>query len=176
VQRDVTHFRGTPERVHNFHFLSTIVQCNTTDLSIVWAVRRAAEQAHAAKVLAASIETPLATDIAAVVATPSIIPLVVFSGSVLGILASFGGGVAMRPAVIGDLFGTKYVGVITAQQLGVLVPSAFIGPRVANYFRDVNIRAGIDDLSMRVDPAVFERAFGTGRDNLQLLVDSNSIS
>ena len=58
---------------------------------------------------------------------PGMLPLGVFCGSVFLVLASFGGAAATRPALTGDLFGTKNVGVLTARQLSVVMPAAYVG-------------------------------------------------
>jgi len=58
--------------------------------------------------------------------SPSLLPLGVFCGSVCLVLSSFGGAAATRPALTGDLFGTKNVGVLTARQLSVVLPAAYV--------------------------------------------------
>ena len=64
------------------------------------------------------------------------LPLAAYILGVCGVLSSFGGTAATRPALTSDLFGTKNVGVLTAQQLSVVMPAAFCGPKIASYFRE----------------------------------------
>jgi len=120
-------------------------------LGIVWSIHRCVEQ-------------------------PSVLPLAVFSGCTLGILSVFGGSTANRPAMIGDLFGLKSLGVITARQLSVVLPSAFLGPRIVAYYRDQSTVEAISDLSTKIDDETFHHAFGATKDALPTLIDSKAVT
>lgn len=60
-------------------------------------------------------------------------------------------------ALIGDLFGTKNVGVMTARQLSVVMPAAFVGPKVAAYFREKSMNESVIELSSKVDDSKNEQ-------------------
>lgn len=79
------------------------------------------------------------------------LPLAVFSGGVCLIIASFGGAAATWPAITADLFGTKYVGIIQARQLSVVLPAAFLGPRLVTSLREGGIQQALRDLAAQVD-------------------------
>jgi len=102
--------------------------------------------------------------------------LVLFTVSVYGILTSFGGAAATRPPLCGDLFGSKYVGIMTARQLSVVMPAAFIGPKVVGYFREKSIREAILDLTSKTDDSAFIKAFGAGKDQINLLIEKKTLT
>eukprot|EP00947_MAST-08B_sp_MAST-8B-sp1_P001349 g1349.t1 len=109
-------------------------------------------------------------------ATHNAIWLYVFSGGVLGIMSSFGGAVAARPAMTGDLFGTKNVGVLTARQLSVVAPAAFLGPKISLMLREDAIGDAIHGLAPLVPPTDFTHAFGLPPDQLDLLVQQKTVT
>ena len=109
-------------------------------------------------------------------ATHNAIWLYVFSGGVLGIMSSFGGAVAARPAMTGDLFGTKNVGVLTARQLSVVAPAAFLGPKISLMLREDAIGDAIHGLAPLVPPTDFTHAFGLPPDQLDLLVEQKTVT
>lgn len=110
------------------------------------------------------------------IGTGSLIPLGVFSGCVLTILSIFGGTSATRPAFAADLFGNKNVGEITARSLSVVLPAAFLGPKLASYFRQEAMSDSIRDLASKVPDDVFFRAFSVGKDQLELLISQKTIT
>ncbi len=77
-------------------------------------------------------------------------------------LRSFGGSAATRPALAGDVFGTKNVGILTARQVGrctargadiasaqlsVAMPAAYLGPKLVTYFREQHLANAAMDIS-----------------------------
>jgi len=120
-------------------------------LSIVWSIHKCVEE-------------------------PSILPLAVFTGSSLGVLAVFGGSTANRPAIIGDLYGLKSMGTITARQLSVVLPSAYLGPKIVASFREDAIHDSIVELSSKVSDIAFQNAFGTTKASLPELIESKTVS
>lgn len=119
--------------------------------AIVWSIHRAAEH-------------------------PGVLPLGVFCGSVFLILASFGGAAATRPAMTGDVFGTKHVGVMTARQLSVVMPAAFLGPKIATTLRASSMNEAMADLTAKIDESAFVQAFGAGREQLDELVAAHTVT
>jgi len=133
--------------------------------------------------------------------TGSLVPLGVFSGCVLTILSIFGGTSATRPAFAADLFGNKNVGQsfssintvlppfshlflclisgageITARSLSVVLPAAFLGPKIASTFRQEAMSDSIRELSAKVPDEMFFKAFSVGKDQLDLLISQKTIT
>jgi hypothetical protein len=108
--------------------------------------------------------------------SPSTLPLAVFTGSVMGIMASFGGTAAARPALCGDLFGLKHVGMLSARQLSVVMPAALAGPRIVATMRESASGDAIRDLASKVDDEAFANAFAAGKDQLDLLIEHNTVT
>jgi MFS family permease len=106
----------------------------------------------------------------------SILPLIVFCGSVFGIVSVFGGTAATRPALVADMFGSKNVTALTARQLTVVMPAAYVGPKLTAYFREQSIHSACVDLSSKVDAAHFERAFGAPHEKLPELLDAKTVT
>lgn len=109
-------------------------------------------------------------------ASPSVLSLAAFSAGVCGIISSFGGAAATWPAITGDLWGTKNVGILAARQLSVVLPAAFIGPRLVTALRERGIRNAIYDLAAAVPDATFEKAFGASKDHLETLIQSKAVT
>lgn len=109
-------------------------------------------------------------------ATPSVVPLGIFCLSVGGILSCFGGSVAMRPPMCGDLFGTKNVGLMSAYQLSVVMPASFAGPQIVAYMRDSGMHDAITDLTAKLPPGRFEEVFGAAPEQLDLLVANRTVT
>jgi hypothetical protein len=106
----------------------------------------------------------------------TILPLITYVFGVCGVLAAFGGTAATRPALAADIFGNKHVGIITAQQLSVVMPAAFAGPWIASYFREKSLRSSATELAALVDPARFKQAFGATLDQLPALLDAKTVT
>ena len=107
---------------------------------------------------------------------PTVLPLAVFTGSVMGIMASFGGTAAARPALCGDLFGLKHVGMLSARQLSVVLPAAMAGPRIVATMRESASYEAMQDLASKIDDEAFFKAFASGKDQLQLLMEQNTVT
>lgn len=109
-------------------------------------------------------------------AAPSVLSLSVFCGAVCGIIANFGGAAATWPAVSADLWGSRLVGVLQARQLAVVLPAAFIGPRLVTMLRERGIAAALKDLTSQVPDDIFYKAFGASKDSLDLLIASKTVT
>ena len=107
---------------------------------------------------------------------PSAVPLAVFYGSVLGIISSFGGAAAGRPALIGDLYGLKNVGNLAARQLSVVMPAAFLGPYIVATMRESAAATAIKDLCQQIDEQTFVNAFATDKDQLDMLIEQKTVT
>lgn len=107
---------------------------------------------------------------------PGILPLSVFTLSVMGILSSFGGAAATSPALMGDLFGLKNVATLAGRQLSVVLPAAFLGPKACAMLREDAISASVKDLASKVDPQAFQAAFGAGIDQLESLAAQKTVT
>lgn len=109
-------------------------------------------------------------------AEPSTLSLTLFSVSVLGIMSNFGGTPALRPAIIGDLFGTKYITENTATQLFATLPAAVAGPRLAAVLREKSMNDACHDLCTKVSDSDFVQAFGNTKDQIDLLITQNTVT
>ena len=107
---------------------------------------------------------------------PSALPLAVFYGSVLGIISSFGGAAAGRPALIGDLYGLKNVGNLAARQLSVVMPAAFLGPYIVATMRESASIDAIKELCLNIDDSAFTNAFAAGKDQLDTLIEQKTVT
>jgi hypothetical protein len=103
-------------------------------------------------------------------AEPSALALGVFTASTMAIISSFGGSAAMRPALCGDLFGMKHVGVNSARQLSVVLPAAFAGPAMVAALRESSTRDALVDLAAKLDPSRFASEFGAPVEALDQLI------
>lgn len=101
-------------------------------------------------------------------------PLVVFCGSVFVIMSSFGGTTAVRPALVGDMFGMKWVSQITSRQLAVVCPASLVGPQLAFYLRQRSINQASADLANKIPDSHFQQAFGSSKDTLPQLIESKT--
>eukprot|EP00494_Astrolonche_serrata_P032504 UN32773 len=104
------------------------------------------------------------------------LPLYAFCGVTWGILLSFGGSVATRPAYAGDIFGMQNVAAFTARQLSVVLPAAFAGPKITSYIRDKSISEAIHDLTQKISDEDFFHHFSTTKDHLEELITNKSIT
>ncbi len=109
-------------------------------------------------------------------AQPGPVPLAVFTASTFGILSIFGGSTAQRPAFTGDLFGLNSMGVVVSRQLSVVLPSAYLGPKIVAHFRSEATEEAVRDLATKVDDRDFELAFGVGKDRLAELLEHKTVS
>jgi MFS transporter, OFA family, oxalate/formate antiporter len=74
--------------------------------------------------------------LAAFLVLPSVTSAVVFQILIYAILTFYGGGFALLPAFIGDLFGTKQLGAIHGYLLTSWSMAGVVGPMVVAYVRD----------------------------------------
>ena len=88
----------------------------------------------------------------------------------------YGAGFATIPAYLADIFGTRYVGGIHGRLLTAWSTAGVLGPLAITSLRDSAIASAIDDLAAIVDPMAFQAAFCAGVDQLQTLVDQNTVT
>eukprot|EP00283_Hemiselmis_rufescens_P008528 CAMPEP_0173433144 /NCGR_PEP_ID=MMETSP1357-20121228/10699_1 /TAXON_ID=77926 /ORGANISM="Hemiselmis rufescens, Strain PCC563" /LENGTH=286 /DNA_ID=CAMNT_0014397825 /DNA_START=207 /DNA_END=1067 /DNA_ORIENTATION=- len=108
--------------------------------------------------------------------TGSVLPLYAFYGSTLLMISFYGGLASLMPAYISDLFGLKHVGAIHGRLMTAWSAAAVIGPNVLSYLRRSSYNSACADLSSKVDPAAFERAFGAPVERLEELVNANTVT
>ncbi len=106
---------------------------------------------------------------------PSVMWLVLFYGATMIIFTMYGGGFATIPAYLADVFGTLHVGGIHGRLLTAWSTAGVLGPFAITYLRQQSVDNAISDLAARVDPSVFIQTFGAGVDQLQALVDANTV-
>ncbi|ACB94630.1 OFA family MFS transporter [Beijerinckia indica] len=68
-----------------------------------------------------------------------------FVGALCIIVSMYGGGFALAPAYLADMFGTQFVGAIHGRLLTAWSTAGIIGPVVVNYIREINKAAGVPD-------------------------------
>ena len=88
----------------------------------------------------------------------------------------YGGGFATIPAYLADIFGTRYVGGIHGRLLTAWSTAGVLGPLAITSLRQNSVNNAITDLMTRIDPAAFRAQFGAPVDQLQLLVEQNSVT
>ena len=106
----------------------------------------------------------------------SVLPLVAFTGGMLGVQSCDGGTKGTRPAIVADMFGTKYLTTMCAAQLLVVPFASTLGPQITMRLRDGSMRDSIEALSARVDDATFAAAFGAGKEQLPSLVQNKVVT
>lgn len=102
--------------------------------------------------------------------------LVLFYGVVLVIMTMYGGGFATIPAYLADLFGSKFVGGIHGRLLTAWSTAGVLGPLAITKLRESSRRDAIENLAGKVDPQAFQEQFGTGIDQLQLLIQKKTVT
>jgi hypothetical protein len=108
--------------------------------------------------------------------SPSVVWLVYFYAATMIIFTMYGGGFATIPAYLADVFGTRYVGGIHGRLLTAWSTAGVLGPWAITSLREHSIRDSVDELVAKVDPVAFERAFGAGLDQLDLLLEQNTVT
>ncbi len=108
--------------------------------------------------------------------SPSVVWLVYFYAATLIIFTMYGGGFATIPAYLADIFGTRYVGGIHGRLLTAWSTAGVLGPLAITSLRESSIRRAVDDLAATVDPAAFQTTFGAGLEQLELLVEQNTVT
>ncbi|HIO22150.1 MAG TPA: MFS transporter [Nitrospirales bacterium] len=108
--------------------------------------------------------------------SPAVLWLIYFYAVTMIIFTMYGGGFATIPAYLADIFGTRYVGGIHGRLLTAWSTAGVLGPLTITSLRDSAIANAIKDLAAIVDPVAFQAAFGAGVDQLQTLVDQNTVT
>jgi MFS family permease len=108
--------------------------------------------------------------------SPSVVWLVYFYAATMIIFTMYGGGFATIPAYLADVFGTRYVGGIHGRLLTAWSTAGVLGPWAITSLREHSIRRSVDELVAKIDPAMFERTFGTGLEQLDLLLAQNTVT
>ncbi|MBL4820729.1 MAG: OFA family MFS transporter [Gammaproteobacteria bacterium] len=108
--------------------------------------------------------------------SPSIVWLVYFYAATMIIFTMYGGGFATMPAYIADIFGPRYVGGIHGRILTAWSTAGVLGPLAITSLRQNSIDNAIDDLMSVIDPAAFLAQFGAPVNQLQLLIEQNSVT
>ena len=108
--------------------------------------------------------------------SPTVLWLVYFYAATMIIFTMYGGGFATIPAYLADMFGTRYVGGIHARLLTAWSTAAVLGPLAITSLRDSASTTAINNLSATIDPARFRSTFGAELDQLEQLVDQNTVT
>jgi len=108
--------------------------------------------------------------------SPAVLWLIYFYAITMIIFTMYGGGFATIPAYLADIFGTRYVGGIHGRLLTAWSTAGVLGPLTITSLRDSASANAIKDLAAIVDPVAFQAAFGAGVDQLQTLVDQNTVT
>ncbi|RME35561.1 MAG: MFS transporter [Gammaproteobacteria bacterium] len=109
-------------------------------------------------------------------AHPAVVWLVYFYAATMIIFTMYGGGFSTIPAYLADIFGTKYVGGIHGRLLTAWSTAGVLGPLIITSLRESSMKEAITKLVERIDPAVFERTFGAGIDQLDALVEAKTVT
>lgn len=107
---------------------------------------------------------------------PAMVWLVYFYAATMIIFTMYGGGFATIPAYLADVFGTRYVGGIHGRLLTAWSTAGVLGPLAITSLRENAIQDAIQDLVTKVDPAEFQRVFGAGLDQLDVLVEQKTVT
>jgi hypothetical protein len=107
---------------------------------------------------------------------PAVVWLVYFYAATMIIFTMYGGGFATIPAYLADIFGTRYVGGIHGRLLTAWSTAGVLGPLAITSLRESAIAEAIDELAAAVDPAAFAATFGAGLDQLELLVQQQTVT
>jgi MFS family permease len=108
--------------------------------------------------------------------TPAVIWLVYFYAATMIIFTMYGGGFATIPAYLADIFGTRYVGGIHGRLLTAWSTAGVLGPLAITSLRESAGMRAIENLSSIVDPQRFTDAFGAGLDQLDVLVENQTVT
>jgi MFS family permease len=107
---------------------------------------------------------------------PTVVWLVYFYAATMIIFTMYGGGFATIPAYLADIFGTRYVGGIHGRLLTAWSTAGVLGPLSITSLRESAIAEAIDELAAVIDPAAFAATFGAGLDQLDLLVEQQTVT
>lgn len=109
-------------------------------------------------------------------ADPSVVLLVYFYAATMIIFTMYGGGFATIPAYLADIFGTRYVGGIHGRLLTAWSTAGVLGPLAITSLRESSINRAISELMTTITPADFRAHFGAPVEQLELLVQQNSVT
>ena len=109
-------------------------------------------------------------------ADPSVVLLVYFYAATMIIFTMYGGGFATIPAYLADIFGTRYVGGIHGRLLTAWSTAGVLGPLAITSLRESSINRAISDLMTTITPEDFRAHFGAPVEQLELLVQQNSVT
>lgn len=109
-------------------------------------------------------------------ASPSVVWLIYFYAATMIIFTMYGGGFATIPAYLADIFGARYVGGIHGRLLTAWSTAGVLGPLAITSLRQNSVDTAIGELMTTIDPAAFLAQFGAPVDQLQLLVEQNSVT
>jgi len=87
----------------------------------------------------------------------------------------YGGGFAIAPAYLSDLFGTKEVGIIYSKLLTAWSVSGLVGPTLLAVLRRRSEIAAIKNLANEIDPSLFKMRFGLDQSSLPELIQTNVV-
>lgn len=107
---------------------------------------------------------------------PAVIWLVLFCFATMIIFTMYGGGFATIPAYLADIFGTLHVGGIHGRLLTAWSTAGVLGPFAITYLREQSLNTAIHNLSAKIDPSVFAQTFGAGKEQLESLIASNTVT
>ncbi len=108
--------------------------------------------------------------------TPAVMWLVLFYGATMIIFTMYGGGFATIPAYLADIFGTKYVGGIHGRLLTAWSTAGVLGPLAITSLRENSVTKAIQGLADKIDPAIFQKTFGAGAEQLEKLVEAKTVT
>ncbi len=107
---------------------------------------------------------------------PAVKWLVLFYAATMIIFTMYGGGFATIPAYLADIFGTKYVGGIHGRLLTAWSTAGVLGPLAITSLRENSVTKAIQGLVDKIDPAVFQKTFGAGVEQLDKLVEAKTVT
>ena len=108
--------------------------------------------------------------------SPSVVWLVYFYGATMVIFTMYGGGFATIPAYLADIFGTRNVAGIHGRLLTAWSVAGLLGPLAITTLRQRAEVNAIRDLAALVDSDAFRQHFGTGVDQLELLIREKTVT
>jgi MFS family permease len=109
-------------------------------------------------------------------AHPAVVWLVMFYAATMIIFTMYGGGFATIPAYLADIFGTKYVGGIHGRLLTAWSTAGVLGPLAITQLREHSLMKALHDLAGSVSNEAFLAAFGAGKDKLEELIATKTVT
>ena len=107
---------------------------------------------------------------------PSVFWLLMFYAATMIIFTFYGGVFAAVPAYLADLFGTRYVGGIYGRLLTAWSVAGVLGPLAVTSLRDRSLMIEVNRLAEKVSPYEFVRTFGSGVNDLEILVRNKTVT